>query len=118
MHATIDELSLQLFVAEVLDYEGEYGAAPSNKIVNELVSYLQKAQMRDSAHALESLYSFNRAFRSYQAGKYLEVQKNILKTWAVNPKYFVNKGAFALLFRSLIRHAFAVTSNHNAVIEN
>lgn len=98
--AQIDEPVMQTVTAQLLDYEVEFGADATDKVVRDLAQCLERIDSRDSVRLLRGRYLLNRAFRSYRTGEYGRVPGDVFQAVIRNPKYLANRGVLSILLRS------------------
>jgi glycosyltransferase involved in cell wall biosynthesis len=102
LRAQIDEPFTQHITAQLLDYETEFGFEAAWNIIQDLVPHLKKVGGWSQVRRLKGHYSINKAFQNYQIGNYTKVPQEVMRAFANNPKYMANRGAFSILFRSII----------------
>jgi glycosyltransferase involved in cell wall biosynthesis len=100
--AELDHEYSQYLVAQLLAYETEYGPEAVQEVLGNLLPYLRKIGSRSQVHRLRAYHSINYAFQNYRAGQYAKVPKEVVRAFAYDPKYLSNRGAFSILFRSLM----------------
>jgi glycosyltransferase involved in cell wall biosynthesis len=100
--ARIDEDYSQYLIAQLLAYETEFGSEAAQDVLGALLPFLRKIGNRSTVHWLKGCYSINRAFKNYHAGENARVPKEVIRAFAHDPKYLSNRGAFSILFRSLM----------------
>ena len=99
----IDDAIAQSLVGELLDYEAEFGAWATQKIIQDLTAHLDKVGNQRGSRALQGYYWVNQAFRSYRLGEYSKVPTQIFHGVVSEPKFLNNRGVLSLLLRSLGR---------------
>jgi glycosyltransferase involved in cell wall biosynthesis len=100
--AEIEESYLRMLVAQLLDYEKEFGTEATEEVVQALVPYLKSIGGQSSVRWLKGCYLINCGFRSYQRGERDKVPQTIIRAIANDPTYLTDRGAMAVLFRSLM----------------
>jgi hypothetical protein len=102
LQAEVDELFLRELSYQLLSFEIEFGPEATEKVLRSLVPYLEKAGNRGRVRRLTGRYLVNQAFQRYRAGEYVKVREQIMKALTNDPKYLINRGVMAILFRSII----------------
>lgn len=102
-----DESLVNRLAQSLLNYETEFGDAPTQNKIQALTPHLVKLGRRAAVRQLIGCYGVNRAFQSYHAGEYANVPKRIIPAIANNPKYLVNRGVLSIVLRSI----FGVQAN-------
>jgi glycosyltransferase involved in cell wall biosynthesis len=100
--ARIDDDYSQYLIAQLLAYETEFGSESAQAILRALLPFLRTIGNRSTVHWLQGYYSINRAFRNYHAGEYTRVPKEVIRAFVHDPRYLSNRGAFSILFHSLM----------------
>ncbi|HMN29575.1 MAG TPA: glycosyltransferase family 2 protein, partial [Caldilineaceae bacterium] len=100
--AQIDRRFLGQLTAQWLDYETEFGSDAVRQVVPKILPELEKFGGRATLRWLKGHYLVNQAFRSYRAGHYTSVPKEVLGAFANNPHYLTNRGVLSILCRSLL----------------
>lgn len=96
-----DESLISQLAKSLLNYETEFGDAPTQNKIETLTPHLAKLGGRASVRQLIGCYSVNRAFQSYHAGEYVNVRGRIIPAIVNNPKYLVNRGVLSIFLRSI-----------------
>jgi hypothetical protein len=99
--AQADESFLDALTHQLLNYEAVFGAAAAQSVLHNLALYLKPVATQVDVHRLQGHYSVNQAFRDYYAGKYLKVPSGVVRAVANDPRYLMNRGVLAMLFRSI-----------------
>ena len=89
-------------VANLLNYEAEFGPEATNDVLGNLTPYLRMVGKPSSVKWLLGCYSLNQAFQHYQMGEYSKVPMAVLRAMMNNPQYIKNRGAMAILIRSMV----------------
>lgn len=90
----IDDLTYQLMA-----YKNEFGELAVQKVVQNLSAALQQLGSQN-ARRLKANYNINQAFKSYRDREYDQVAAKVIQALRHNPKYLLNRGVMAMLYRS------------------
>ncbi|MFN8625155.1 MAG: glycosyltransferase family A protein [Candidatus Binatia bacterium] len=99
--AEIDDPFVQRLTHELRSHEKEYGAVAGETVRGALLPFLRQVGGAAAVRALKGCYAINRAFSSYRHQRYREVPAPVLRAFANDPRYLLNRGAFSILLRSL-----------------
>jgi len=99
--AESDEPFIQRLTHELLSHEKEYGALAGETVRDALLPFLRQIGGAAAVRNLKGCYAINRAFASYRRQRYREVPALVLRAFANDPRYLLNRGAFSILLRSL-----------------
>ena len=99
--AFLDDTSMNMMSDDLLNYEAEMGPEASQIILNQLSDRLSRLNKGAEARSLVGLYTLNRAFRNYGAGRFQTVPTDIRRAMTSDIKYMSNRGVLSILFRSL-----------------
>lgn len=99
--ASIDESYVRLLAFQLLSYEKEFDSAAGLAVVRKLQPYIGQLGGYRSTRRLKGYYAFDGAFDSFRVGEYRLVPSKIIRAFSSNPAYLANRGAWAILFRSL-----------------
>jgi Glycosyl transferase family 2 len=99
--AVIDEPFVQKVTYELLSYETECGAAAAETVRRALLPFLKQVGGAAAVRALNGCCAINRAFRSYHNQRYREVPARVVRAFASDPRYLLDRGALSILLRSL-----------------
>ncbi len=98
----VDDLAVQMFVAELLDFDEEFGSDASEELLNKSSEAFEKLIGQQKLFELKTLFKINRGFRNYHLGKYSYAVKDILEVSSRNPNYLFTRGALSVLFHSAV----------------
>lgn len=97
----VEEAFLRGLSAQLLDYEAELGSEAAGEALANLCRHLDGGDAR----RLRGLHALGRAFGRYSGGDLAEVPGDVLRAVANDPRHLRNRGAAAILFRSLAGRA-------------
>lgn len=100
--AQIDEAFLRQLVAQLLNYEAEFGPEATEEVIQRLSPFLNWVGKPASARWLKGCYSANKGLRSFKAGEYSIVPGNVLRAAIYDPAYLLNRGLLSIMSRSLL----------------
>lgn len=104
LQAIVDESLMQLTTYHLLGYEHERGSKATFDVLANLRPFLNQLSPR-SGDKLEGSYLVNRAFESYRMGEYDQVPGKVMKAWARDLSYLLNRGVLSIFVRSLWKAA-------------
>lgn len=99
--AEIDESYLRDLSYQLTNYETEFGAAATRSALRRLKSCFRKMKAGRKTRLLQAHFSAGRAFHYFENGEYSKVAARALNTIANDPRYLLNRGLLAVLFRSV-----------------
>jgi glycosyltransferase involved in cell wall biosynthesis len=99
--AAIDESYVQKLAFQLLSYEKEFGTDNSLSVIRKLQPYISQLGGYQSTRRLKGYYAFDGAFESFRVGQYRRVPSKIIRAFSSNPAFLANRGAWAVLFRSV-----------------
>jgi glycosyltransferase involved in cell wall biosynthesis len=105
MGAQVDQALFAKIIAQLLDFEAEFGPDATQDVIQSLSIFLEKIGGRHLLRWLNSSFFINQAFRSYKVGNYPNTVNTVIKAAAEDPKFLSNRGVLSILFRSIIRTA-------------
>jgi len=95
--------------SELINYEREFGSRATHRVIENLMLHINKIEGPTNLRWSEGLHLVNRAFMSFNEGKYARVPIWILKAITLEPAYLVNNGVIKIFLLSLVRQ-LGVTS--------
>ena len=108
--AQVDESFVGQLTQQLIDYENEFGAQATQKVLQDLMPHLATVSGWNDARHLKASYSINRAFNHYNLGEYSNVPANVMNAILSDPRYLTNRGVLSILFRSL-KHSAQFVGN-------
>jgi glycosyltransferase involved in cell wall biosynthesis len=105
MGAQVDQALFARIIAQLLDFEAEFGPDATQDVIQSLSIFLEKIGGRHLLRRLNGSFFINQAFRSYKVGNYPNTVNTVIKAAAEDPKFLSNRGVLSILFRSIIRTA-------------
>lgn len=100
--ASLDMVFLNHIANQILAYANEFGYPSADKVLEDLVPYIEQVGKRSSTRRLIGNYSINRAFRAYHADDYPQVIPDIFRAIVSYPNYMFNRGVLAMLYHSAV----------------
>jgi hypothetical protein len=99
--ARVDEAFIQSLTRQLLNHQKTFGDQATKEIVNKLVPNLERVD-KHAGRRFKGNYLVNQAFQGYHEGKYDQVYSQVIRAITTEPKYLLNRGVLAILFRSSI----------------
>ena len=103
--AHVDQALSARIIAQLLDFETEFGLDASRPVIQNLSIYLERIGGRSLLHRIIGGFFISQAFRSYRVGNYTNTVNTVIKAAVEDPKLLSNRGVVSILFRSIIRTA-------------
>ncbi|MEN6537578.1 MAG: glycosyltransferase family A protein [Bryobacteraceae bacterium] len=100
--AVLDERCIQIITHELMSFEAEYGAVATQTV---LLDFSQRADGildHGRLRILFASYCFNRALQAYSGGARRLAVTEMFRAMLNRPQYASNRGAWAVMFRSLV----------------
>ena len=101
LKSAIDQRFLKRLVAQLLDYEHEFGSEHTKAIYQDLFSNLLSTLDGSVARWFIGYYLINQAFQNYSSQDYAHVPMRVLKGVINDPNYLTNRGVISIFFRSI-----------------
>ena len=99
--AEIDDSFMRQLASQLRSYEKEFGVAAADHVISNLQPYLADLGSAHSVRTIKGYYSVNGAFDYYKDGHFNHVPGKVINAISNDPKYMINRGVLAILFRSL-----------------
>lgn len=103
MSASIDDPFLRYWTEQILNFEAEFGRLASRKVLDDLSPHLATSGGRITARKLRAYCLINQAMSSYHAGDSTDAANTVLQAITHDPRLLMNRGALAILARTLIK---------------
>jgi len=98
-----DETFFQSVNYHLIRYKSEFGVAATETVLGRLTPYLRAIGGYGSMFKLRGGYMVNDAFRAYREERYTTVPLKVIRAFAYNPGFVVNKGVISIFIRSMIK---------------
>jgi glycosyltransferase involved in cell wall biosynthesis len=101
--ARVDSAYLHQLTRHLLDYETEFGEIPAKNVLKALCNQLEVLGEQKGARSLRGIYQINQAFQRFHKAQYASVPGLVFRASLSDPQNLVNRGVWAVFFRSLVR---------------
>jgi glycosyltransferase involved in cell wall biosynthesis len=107
--AEVNGAYIRHLVDQLLSYEAEFGVEATQDILSRLRIFLENVGGQSSTRSLDGLFFLNQAFQSYRKGEFNNVPGKVIRAFTTEPRHLTNKGAWAILLRSILKHRTIVS---------
>lgn len=101
--AALERSFVHRIVADLLNFEAEFGAKATIHLREELSHHLACVGTRSNVRWLNGCYFINRAFQAYKASHFDQVPGHVLRATQSDLSYLTNRGAISITLRSFLR---------------
>ena len=103
--ARIDDAFLLEASHHLHHFQADAGDQAADEAVRSITAELRPFGAASALKKMDGALHFGRALRDYRSGDYRKVPRNVVGAIAGDPAYSLNRGAWAILMRSLVKRS-------------